>query len=487
MSSQQRDLRFVIIGAGMAGILVGIRLLASGRSNFVIYEKAATLGGTWRENTYPGLTCDVPAHAYTYSFEPNPDWSREMASGPEIRAYFEQAARKYGVDRYIAFGEEVIDCRYDGGQWHIETGRGTRDTADVVVAATGILHHPAYPAIDGLESFAGACFHSARWDHSVPLEGKRVGVIGTGSTGVQIVSALVSEAAHVTHFQRTAQWIMPANNDPYTEEQKEAFRTDPALLKQMQNDPAYLEIAWGWSEAVVDTDSPLMAQTEAFALANLEASVADPVLREKLRPDHRAGCKRLVRSVDYYQAIQQPNAELVVERIAGVEPAGVRTADGVLHELDVLVLATGFHAHQFMRPMNVVGRGGVALNDLWAKRPSAYLSLSIPDFPNFFMLNGPTSPVGNFSLIDVAERQWAYVEHFIAMLADGSAREVSASHEALAAYEQDRIAAARNTIWASGCNSWYLDSEGVPATWPWSYRRFAEEMAAPKPEAYEIV
>lgn len=487
MGSQQRDLRFVIIGAGMAGILVGIRLLATGRTNFVIYEKAPTLGGTWRENTYPGLTCDVPAHAYTYSFEPNPDWSREMASGPEIQDYFERTARKYGVDRHIAFDEEVIDCRYHDGRWHIETARGTRDTADVVVAATGILHHPAYPDIDGLESFAGACFHSARWDHAVPLEGQRIGVIGTGSTGVQIVSALVPEAARVTHFQRTAQWIMPATNEPYTEAQKEGFRTDPALLKQMQNDPAYLDIAWGWSEAVVDTDSPMMVQTEAFALANLEASVADPALREKLRPNHRAGCKRLIRSVDYYQAIQQPNAELVQERIVGVEPAGVRTADGTLHELDVLVLATGFNAHQFMRPMNVVGRGGVALNDLWEKRPTAYLSLSIPDFPNFFMLNGPTSPVGNFSLIDVVERQWAYLEHFIAMLADGSAREVSASHEALAEYERDRIAAARNTIWASGCNSWYLDSEGVPATWPWSYRRFAEEMAAPKSEAYEIV
>jgi cation diffusion facilitator CzcD-associated flavoprotein CzcO len=486
MGSEARDIRFVIIGAGMAGILVGIRLLQSGRTNFAIYEKAESLGGTWRENTYPGLCCDVPSHAYTYSFEANPDWTSEMASGPEIRDYFERTAQKYGVTPYISYGEEVVDCQYHGGQWHLETGKGTKDTADVVIAATGILHHPAYPDIAGLESFAGTTFHSARWDHTVPLDGRRVGVIGTGSTGVQIVSALVPQVGHLTHFQRTAQWLMPATNEPFSEEQKEAFRTDPALLHQMQNDPAYLEIAWGWSEAVTDASSPMMEQTEAYALAHLEGAVADPVLREKLRPDHRAGCKRLVRSVDYYQAIQQPNAELVTDKIVAVEPQGVRTEDGQLHELDVLVLATGFHAHQFMRPMNVKGRDGMALNDVWEKRPTAYLSLAIPDFPNFFMLNGPTSPVGNFSLIDVVERQWTYIEHFVTMLSEGSAREVSPSHAALATYERDRIAAARNTIWASGCNSWYLDAEGVPATWPWSYQRFADEMQAPKLDAYDI-
>ena len=486
MNRIERDLRVVVIGAGMAGILVGIRLLAQGHRNFAIYEKAASLGGTWRENTYPGLTCDVPSHAYTYSFEPNPDWTSEMPAGPEIRAYFERTAQKYGVASAIAFGEEVIECAYRDGQWHIATQRGTRDTADVVIAATGILHHPAYPAIEGLESFAGACFHSARWDHSVPLDGKRIGVIGSGSTGVQIVSALVPRAARLSHFQRTAQWIMPATNEPYSEELKDRLRRDPELLKQMQNDPAYVEMAWGWSEAVVDATSPMMEQTEAYALANLESCVADPVLREKLRPDHRAGCKRLVRSTDYYQAIQHPNATLVTEAIARIEPAGLRTADGTLHELDVLVLATGFHAHQFMRPMNVTGRNGVALNDVWAKRPTAYLSLSVPEFPNFFMLNGPTSPVGNFSLIDVAERQWAYVEQLLALLADGSAREIAASADALARYEQQRIEAARNTVWASGCNSWYLDAEGVPASWPWSYRRFAEEMTRPRLEDYEI-
>lgn len=486
MGSEARDIRFVIIGAGMAGILVGIRLLQSGRTNFAIYEKAESLGGTWRENTYPGLCCDVPSHAYTYSFEGNPDWSRENASGPEIREYFERTAHKYGVTPYISYGEEVVDCQYLDGQWHLETGKGTKDAADVVIAATGILHHPAYPDIAGLDSFAGTAFHSARWDHSIPLEGRRVGVIGTGSTGVQIVSALVPQVGHLTHFQRTAQWLMPGTNELFSEEQKEAFRNDPALLHQMQNDPGYLERAWGWSEAVTDANSPMMAQTEAYALAHLEGTVTDPVLLEKLRPDHRAGCKRLVRSVDYYQSIQQPNAELVTDKIVAVEPEGVRTADGHLHELDVLVLATGFHAHQFMRPMNVKGRGGVALNDVWEKRPTAYLSLAIPDFPNFFMLNGPTSPVGNFSLIDVAERQWGYIEHFVSMLSDGSAREVSPSHDALATYEQDRIAAARNTIWASGCNSWYLDAEGVPATWPWSYQRFADEMQAPNLDAYEI-
>jgi cation diffusion facilitator CzcD-associated flavoprotein CzcO len=291
----------------------------------------------------------------------------------------------------------------------------------------------------------------------------------------------------LTQFQRSAQWIMPTRNAPFSEEERAAFRAAPLLLKSMQNDPYYLELAWGWTEAIIDADSPSMAATEVTTRTNLETSVQDPALREKLRPSHRAGCKRLIYSPDYYQAIQHPNAELVTDAITCIEQKGVRTRDGRLHELDVLVFATGFKADQFMRPMNVTGRNGAELNRAWAKRPSAYMAISIPDFPNLFMLNGPSGPVGNFSLIDIAERQWSYISHFINMIATGRAREISASHAALAAYESERIEAAKNTIWASGCSSWYLDGEGVPSAWPWSYRRFAGEMAMPRLEAYDVV
>lgn len=483
----KHDLRFVVIGAGMAGILSGIKLLAAGQRNFCIYEKASKVGGTWRENTYPGLTCDVAAHAYTYSFEPNPDWSRYLAPGGEIQRYFERTVKKYDVDQYLKCNEEIVRCQYVGGRWQLETNSGTRDEADVVIAATGVLHKPSYPDIPGMEQFSRAIFHSARWDHSIPLDGQRVGIIGSGSTGVQIVSALSTRAQSLTHFQRSAQWIMPVENPVFTEEQKAAFRQDAALLKYMQNEPVYTEAVDRFNHAIANPDSAEMHEIEAIALKNLEDSVADPQLREKLRPTYRAACKRLVYSTDYYAAIQRSNVSLVTEGIAGIERSGVRTGDGVLHELDVLVLATGFDAHTFMRPMNIVGRGGISLDEVWEEGPSAYLSISMPEFPNFFMLNGPNGPVGNFSLIEIAEHQWHYIAQLIELLQSGRCREVSVSQAALEQFEKERVAAARQTIFGSGCQSWYLDAQGVPATWPWDRQRFFEEMAQPDLAAFDLI
>ncbi len=482
----QRDVRVVVMGAGMSGILSGIKLLEAGITNCTIYEKAARIGGTWRENTYPGLTCDVPSHAYTYSFEPNPDWSHMLPPGAEIQEYFERTVKKYGVEQLIRFNEEIIRCEFHDGRWQLEMKSGLRDAADIVIAATGVLHHPNQPSIPGLDTFQGARFHSARWDHSVALDGKRIGIVGTGSTGVQIISALASRAGKLCHFQRTAQWIMPVENPAFTEEQKAAFRSDPALLHRMQNEPEYLSNVERFTNAIVNTDSPGMAEIEAIVLANLENSVRDPQLRERLRPNYRAACKRLIYSPDYYRAIQHPNAALVDAAIERIEPGGVRTRDGVLHELDVLVLATGFKADMFMRPMNVIGRNGTALNDAWARRPSALLAISIPDFPNLFMLNGPTGPVGNFSLIDVAEQQWTYIAQLIERLRNGDCREISPTPAAFEEYEAARIEAAKNTIFGSGCKSWYLDAEGVPATWPWSQAKFREAMAAPRAEHFEF-
>lgn len=480
-----QDLRVVVLGAGMSGILSGIKLLEAGYRNVTIYEKASRVGGTWRENTYPGLTCDVPSHAYTYSFEPNAEWSRQLPPGAEVQGYFEQTTCKYKIDELIRFNREVTRCAFIDGRWHLETASGMRDEADVVIAATGVLHHPRTPNMPGLKDFRGDLLHSARWDHSVPLDGKRIGIIGNGSTGVQLVSALASRAGKLKHFQRTAQWIMPVENPFFTEEQKQAFRDDPALLKRMQNDETYLANVERFTTAVADASSPEIAMIEAIVLDNLERSVPDPVLREKLRPNYRAACKRLIFSPDYYQAIQHPNAELVVDDIETITSNGVLTRDGTLHELDVLVLATGFHADRFMRPMQITGRDGRRLDDVWAKRPHAYLAISVPEFPNFFMLNGPTSPVGNFSLIDVAEKQWGYIAQLLDLLRSGECTEISATQQALDAYEAARLAAAKNTIFASGCNSWYLDNEGVPASWPWNYARFRDVMATPDLSAFE--
>jgi cation diffusion facilitator CzcD-associated flavoprotein CzcO len=481
----QRDLRFAIVGAGMSGILSAIRLQKAGLDDFTIFEKADRLGGTWRENTYPGIGCDVPSHFYSYSFAPNPDWSHRFSPGAEIQAYFENVADGCGVTERIRFGDEVTRCAFEGGRWRLETASGHRDEADFVIAATGVLHHPSLPDIEGLEDFEGALFHSARWDHDVPLEGRRVGIVGTGSSAVQTTSAVVDRVAKLSLFQRTAQWIMPVENPAYSEDEKEAFRRNPELIEQVRADTARL-FTEGFSNAVVDANAPQMKAIEEACRANLEQSVSDPELRERLRPDYRAACKRLVMSPDFYQAIQKPQAELVTEGIERVEARGVRTRDGRLHELDVLVLATGFQVDRFMRPMQVIGRDGLDLEQAWADRPFAYLSISIPHFPNLFMLNGPNGPVGNFSLIEVAELQFNYIMQLVDVVRSGRCREISPSVEATERFDAARVEAAKSTIWMTGCRSWYLDDRGIPAVWPWTFDRFREEMAAPQLDDYEL-
>ena len=484
-SGAARDLRFAVIGAGMAGILSAIKLTEAGFTDLTVYEKADRVGGTWRENTYPGIACDVPSHLYRYSFAPNPDWSHTFSPGDEIEAYFEHVTKDRGVEHCIRFGEEVTRCELVDGRWHLETSKGTHDVADVVIAATGVLHQPKYPDIDGLDTFEGHAFHSARWDHRVEIEGKRVGVIGNGSSGVQICAAIVDEVEHLTLFQRTAQWIVPQDNVAYTEEEKDDFRRHPETMQELHAGIAEL-FAAGFGNAVVDPDSPHMRNIEDTCRAHLEEKVKDPELRERLRPDYRAACKRLVVSDDFYDAIQQPNAELVTDAIERIEPNGVRTRDGRLHELDVLVLATGFRVDAFMRPMGLIGHDGVTLADAWAARPIAYLSISIPDFPNFFMLNGPNGPVGNFSLIEVAELQFAYIMQLVERLRRGECHAISPSHDATESFEAARTEAAKSTIWSTGCRSWYLDDRGVPSTWPWTFDRFRAEMSAPDLGAYEL-
>ena len=483
---RKSQLRFAVIGAGMSGILTGIKLRDAGYDDYVIYEKADRMGGTWRENTYPGVACDVPSHLYSYAFAPNPNWSHRFSPGAEIQAYFEKVARDYGVEERIRFEEEVTRCEFKDGLWHLETSKGVSDVVDFVIAATGVLHHPNIPAIEGFEKFEGNCFHTARWDHGATLAGRRVGVIGTGSTAIQITAALADQVDHFSLFQRTPQWVMPQENPAYAESEQEEFRNRPELMKEMRSDIAQM-FEDTFATAVVDAKSPLLDHIEDLCRKNLEDSVSDPELREKLRPDYRAGCKRLIMSNGFYQAIQQPNAELVTEDIERIEAKGVRTSDGRLHELDVLVIATGFRVDRFMRPMNVIGRNGTRLDDVWSERPTAYLSITVPEFPNFYMLNGPNGPVGNFSLIDVADLQLGYILQLIEKVEAGECREVCAEAMSSQKFEEERQQAAANTVWVTGCNSWYLDDRGIPAVWPWTFRRFRERMACPDWSAFDLI
>ena len=478
-----RSLRVGVIGAGMAGILAVIKLREAGITDIVCFEKADRVGGTWRENTYPGIGCDVPSHVYSYSFAPNPDFTRMFSPGHEIQAYLERVAVDHGVVPHLRLGDEVVSAIYDRGVWHLETARGHRADFDVVIAASGVLHHPRMPEIDGVDEFEGAMFHSARWDQDVPIDGRRVGVIGTGSTAVQITGALVDRVEHFSLFQRTPQWIMPMDNKLFSDDQRATFRNEPHRLRELRD---FLESAFAenFADAVVDAKSERLEQIEDTCRANLYQHVTDPELHRRLEPDYRAACKRLVVSADFYDAIQKPNAELVTAAISRIERRGIRTDTGRLHELDVIVLATGFEVDRFMRPTVITGLDGRTLEEAWADGPTAYLSVSIPEFPNLFMLNGPNGPVGNFSLIQVAELQMDYILQLVRRLQAGLSTEIHATEAAMREHEARRIEAAQATVWVTGCNSWYLDARGVPAAWPWPFRRFREVMAEPDLDAY---
>ena len=484
-SKPQRDLRVVVVGAGMSGILCGIRLQQEGITDVTIYEKGDRVGGTWHENSYPGLSCDVPSHVYSYSFEPNPDWSSVFSPGPEILTYFEATAAKYGVLDAIRLGEEITSTSYRDGRWHLETSRGRSDVADVVIMATGVLHQINVPEIEGMASFEGELFHTARWNHDFKLDGSRVGVVGTGSTAVQITGAIVDRVEKLCLFQRTPQWVMPQENPEYSDEDKENFRTHPEVMKKMYREMSQA-FEDGFSNAVIDANPDGIKAIQVACIDHLESKVRDPELKQRLTPDYRAGCKRLIISGKFYDAIQQPSAVLVDEPIECIEAKGIRTRDGKLHELDAIVLATGFKAHQFMRPMEVTGRDGIKLNDVWRRTTPAYRSISIPGFPNFFMLIGPNSPVGNFSLVEVAEIQFNYVMKLIDEIRSSASLELEATQAATDSFNAELIEASKGTIWATGCRSWYLDEDGIPAAWPFTMRKFRDDMEQPDLRDYRV-
>ncbi|MEQ8268423.1 MAG: NAD(P)/FAD-dependent oxidoreductase [Parvibaculum sp.] len=482
--TDKKKLRIAVIGAGASGLMALIKLREAGIHDVTVYEKARELGGTWRDNRYPGVTCDVPSHGYRYSFEPNAEWSHVCAPGPEILDYLKAVARKHGADAFIKYGQEVVRADYGDGQWTLETTDGPQGAFDAVITATGVLHHPVYPDIPGLEDFEGAAFHTARWDDTLSLKGKRIGVIGTGSTATQVVGAVVDEAATLTLFQRTAQWILPLPQAPIPEEQKALYRADPALLEQEYQRISF-ENNTKFAAAIVGANPHAYRAMVKACEENL-ARVQDPVLRKKLTPDYAVGCKRMILSDRFYEAMQQPNAELVTERIERFERNGIRTVDGRLHELDVIVLATGFNTHQLFRPMQVTGRGGKTMDEAWAKGNEGYKAVTVPDFPNWFMIGGPNSPIGNFSWLLTAENQFNFALKLILKLSDGNVSEIAPKREAARAFNEAVRAKLPDTVWATGCKSWYIDSHGNIASWPWTYEKFEADMREPVWDDFEV-
>lgn len=472
----------LIIGAGMSGILATIGLRARGFRNISVYEKAETLGGTWRDNTYPGLKCDVPAHMFTYSFAPNPDYSTRFPSGAEIRNYLQRVAEQYSVTQHIVFNKSIESLEFANGRWQVRDCSGRVEIFDIVICATGILHHPQFPEIPGRELFQGTSFHTSRWRHDIDLTGKRIGVIGSGATAVQIVPELVPVAGQLTLFQRTPQWIFPMPNKKYSSVEIERLRQSSKLATRLRY--RYSKIfQYTFTRAVIG-NRLLQWTIEAFCKSHLRRKVKDPALRQKLTPDFRAGCKRLIFGKGFYQALQQPSASLETAPIARIEPDGIRTDEGKLHKCDIIVYATGFKPHAYMRPMKVVGRHGRSLDAAWGDGVYAHRSTSIPGFPNFFMMFGPYSPIGNYSAISVAEVQVEYILKQLEQLTATGNDLIESRMEATTNLIRRMNRAMKKTIWMSGCQGWYINDHGQVPMWPWTFERYERELARIDPDEF---
>lgn len=479
------SLRIIIIGGGISGLGMAVKLLRAGFDNVTIFEKAAAVGGTWRENTYPGIACDVPSHLYTFTFLPNPNWSQLFAPGSEIRAYLEKVADKFKLRGRIKFNKEVVKARYTDGQWHLETRDGEQSTSDVVISAVGVLHVPKYPSIRGLDSFMGRSFHSSRWDHDLELKGKRVAIVGNGSSSSQIVSQIIPQVIQLNVFQRTPQWILPIPNEQYSIWRRLLWRIRPSLTTELYQ--ALLKFSYSGFGVAVVGDQEELKKLRAGCEAYLE-SVQDPELRRKLTPSYEVACKRLVFSTKFYGAIQHPRCRLITTPIQQVEPSGIRTSDGELHESDVLILATGFQAHVFCRSIQLTGEAGLSLDQAWARGAESFEAVGLAGFPNFFMVGGPFSTVGNLSFITCAELEADYIVKLLQTLVREQASAIVPTAAAQQRFMREVRESGKKTVWQSGCDSWYLDEHGHVAIWTKTPEAFVEMIkSGPRPDDYRLV
>jgi cyclohexanone monooxygenase len=461
-----RQPKIAIIGAGFSGMGAIIKLREAGYTDITCFEKAEKLGGTWRDNTYPGLSCDVPSHWYSYSFELNPNWTHRFSYGPEIFAYQEKVANKYDLLDVIQFNNPVTEVHYLGPQWKLISEKNGEEIYDFVIAATGVLVNPAYPDIPGLDTFAGEKFHSARWDHTADLKGKRVGIIGTGSTACQIVGAIAGEVGHLDVFQRTPHWLTPMPQAEYSKAWQTFLKTFPFVQKFIRR--AFRRRTESTFGKATLGDEAEQQKVQEACLKHLAEQVPDPELRAKLTPNYKATCKRLIICSDFYPALGQDNVDLVTEGIAAIEEKGVLTKDGELHELDILVLATGFRAGDFILPTEVYGEDGLSLRDFWNGLPRAHRAMTFPGFPNFWMLEGPTGVIGNTSLIDISEHQIGYMISCLNKIRDDKLTAIAPKMDAYTKYNEAMARDIVTSTWATGgCDSWYLDASGKPNIYPW--------------------
>ncbi|MEP7125850.1 MAG: NAD(P)/FAD-dependent oxidoreductase [Byssovorax sp.] len=473
-ASTESGFPVIIIGTGFSGLAMAILLKKAGFHDFTLLEKAGDVGGTWRENTYPGAACDVPSLLYSFSFEPNPGWSRAFSPQREILDYLRNTARKYGILPHIQLHAEVDGAAFDEatGTWTVHTKDGKSRRARALVLGNGALHLPSLPKIKGRETFAGESFHSARWNHGYDLAGKRVAVIGTGASTIQIVPQIASLASKVHVFQRTPPWIVPRMDRAFTAEEQATFAAKPWIQRARR-----AAIYWSFEARVLGftVDQRLLKLGEAIAKKHLHRAVKDPALRAALTPSYKMGCKRVLLSDDYYPALTRPNVELVTTAIEGIEPTGVRTTDGALREVDAVIYSTGFNVAEYLNPIHITGSGGRDLTSTWRATPEAYLGITISGFPNLYLLMGPNTGLGHNSMIFMIEAQARYAVQCIQALREKGLISLDVRADTQSSFNVELQAKLENTVWNSGCKSWYLTDTGRNASiWPgatWDYWR----------------
>ncbi|HST32121.1 MAG TPA: NAD(P)/FAD-dependent oxidoreductase [Solirubrobacteraceae bacterium] len=484
-SAPRRKPSVLIVGAGFGGIAAAIECKRHGFDDVTILERAPELGGTWFYNSYPGAACDVPSHLYSFSFAQRRDWSRLCSPQAEIHDYLNDVARKHDVMRHVRCGQTVSTCEWDEqrAQWTVDTTEGERFEADALVLATGQLHQPAHPSIAGIDSFAGHSFHSAQWDHDYPLQGKRVAVVGTGASAVQFVPEIAERVARLTVFQRTGNWFMPRRNRRYPRLVRAAIEHVPGVQEFRRNFMfQYCEMI----TAAIRHPRTIGRVAGLRSAAFMRWQLKDPELRRKVWPDYTFGCKRVLFSSSFLPALQRPNVEVVTEPIARVEPEGIVTADGTLHELDCIVWGTGFKTNDFMFPMRVIGAGGVELIDAWEHGARAHLGMTVPDYPNMFVMYGPNTNTSGGSIIFYLEAQAAYIRQALQQLMAHRARSIEVRREVEQASDRALQARFAGTAWTR-CDSWYRDDSGrIVANWPGYMREYFEQTRTLHPDEYEF-
>lgn len=477
--------QLAIVGAGFGGLGAAIRLKQRGYRDLVIFERAGDLGGTWRDNSYPGCACDVPSHVYSFSFALNPNWSNTYSPQAEIWDYLKRCADRYELRPSIRFDTEVRQASWDAdaGRWRIDTSAGEW-TADVLISAGGPLNEPAVPKLPGLETFRGTTFHSSRWDHEHDLTGRRVAVIGTGASAIQFVPAIQPAVGRLTLFQRTAAWVMPRNERPLRRWEHWMYNRIPGAQRVMRT-----IVYWGIESTVVGfLRPPVMRVAQRLALRNLRKAVPDPQLRAKLTPNYRMGCKRVLKSNTYYPALTRDNVDVVTEPILEVRPHGVVTADGVEHEADTIIFGTGFRVTDQPIAERIRGRDGRSLAEVWQGSPQAHWGTTVAGFPNLFLLLGPNTGLGHNSVVLMIESQLNYLISALDRLRSTGQRVLEPRADA-----QRRFVAAvdrrmATTVWSTGgCHSWYIDATGRNSMlWPGSTWRFRQRMKRFDVKAYEV-